>query len=388
MMTPLPVSDILSSLPLSTTSNPTATRVLLRSSAGGDEQYRAVLGECIVYDDASNSILWVDTYGKSIQELSLGGDGNMITYGPYPREVCAIALLSELAGRGDSESILEPPPPGSRDLLVAWKDGFQMCRVVAGSSEIVMELSEYSDGPETDENGTRLNDGRCDRSGRRFICGGYFAEQEGVSVAVYDVVGGRPFSVGGGSQAAIAALTHGEIDGLDMPDLCVTNSICFSPDGSMMYFADSPRQSIFVYDYKTDGGGGDSDDNDEDYVGDSVRLSNKRTVWSAPDGYVGGPDGSCVDAEGFIWNAVWRGGEAPGCVNRIDPKSGKIVCTVELPDNSSQTTCCCFGGPDLDVLFISSASHGREICEEPNAGSIYAVKLDVKGLHETKFTWD
>ena len=77
----LPVSDILSSPPLSAAiSNPTATRVLLEATAGtggdgyGHEYYRALLGECIVYDDTSNSILWVDIDGKSIHELSLNNE--------------------------------------------------------------------------------------------------------------------------------------------------------------------------------------------------------------------------------------------------------------------------------------------------------------------------
>eukprot|EP00978_Attheya_sp_CCMP212_P004748 scaffold10386_cov29-Attheya_sp.AAC.1 len=95
----LPVSDILSSPPLSAASNPTATRVLLQAAAtgtGGGPYYRALLGECIVYDDASNSILWVDIDGKSIHELSLldmttepqaaGGTTAVTTYGPYPKK--------------------------------------------------------------------------------------------------------------------------------------------------------------------------------------------------------------------------------------------------------------------------------------------------------------
>lgn len=387
-MAALPLSEILSSPPLVAASNPKATRVLLQSSANADTPYRAAVGESIIYDNTINAILWVDIDGKSIHELSLGESGNMVTYGPYSKKVCAISLLSQSVGEDVGDTGWTPPPPGTRDLLIAWEDGFQLCRVRAESSEISVELSEYSDGPETDENGSRLNDGRCDRSGRRFICGGFVPEHEGVSVAVYDVVGGKPFSFGSDSPKTVAALTHGEIEGLDIPDLRVANSTCFSPDGSQMYFADSPKRCIFAYDYNTNGGGGDSDDDDEEYVGDSIHLSNKRTVWSAQNDFVGVPDGSCVDAEGYVWNAVWREGLAPGCVNRIDPKSGEIVCTVGIPENSSQTTCCCFGGPDLDVLFISSAASGRTLDEEPYAGSIYAVKLDVKGLPESRFVWD
>lgn len=55
-----------------------------------------------------------------------------------------------------------------------------------------------------------------------------------------------------------------------------------------------------------------------------------------------------------------------------------------MPDSSSQVTYCCFGGPDLDVLFISIACVNGDIKKEPNAGSVYAVKLGVKWCLEKR----
>ena len=56
-----------------------------------------------------------------------------------------------------------------------------------------------------------------------------------------------------------------------------------------------------------------------------------------------------------------------------------------MPDSTSQITCCCFGGRDLDVLFISTAHVNRDKKIEPNAGCVYAAKLGVKGCLEKRF---
>eukprot|EP00816_Leptocylindrus_hargravesii_P000077 CAMPEP_0196826844 /NCGR_PEP_ID=MMETSP1362-20130617/93841_1 /TAXON_ID=163516 /ORGANISM="Leptocylindrus danicus, Strain CCMP1856" /LENGTH=177 /DNA_ID=CAMNT_0042207441 /DNA_START=1093 /DNA_END=1626 /DNA_ORIENTATION=+ len=161
-------------------------------------------------------------------------------------------------------------------------------------------------------------------------------------------------------------LSHWELDSVEMPDLEVTNSTCFSPDGQIMYFTNSPKQVIYSYRYDPANG----------------KCCEKKEVWKA---CVGVPDGSCVDAGGFIWNAVWRDGYGPGMVNRIDPRNGEVVYTVHMPDGTSQVSCCCFGGRDLDILFISTASVGRDGEKEPNAGGVYAVKLPFVGLPESRF---
>ena len=54
------------------------------------------------------------------------------------------------------------------------------------------------------------------------------------------------------------------------------------------------------------------------------------------------PDGSCIDAEGYVWNAVYAGGQAV----RYAP-SGEIDLAIDLP--VSHPTCCCFGGPEYRV---------------------------------------
>ena len=115
----------------------------------------------------------------------------------------------------------------------------------------------------------------------------------------------------------------------------VTNSICWSLDGKTMYLANSPSEQIHGYDYDAETG----------------NLSNKTLLYamrdaSKMDDFGCVPDGSVVDAEGYLWNAVWRDGQGPGMVQRIHPPTGAVVFTVHMPDGTSCVTWPCIGGPD------------------------------------------
>ena len=107
----------------------------------------------------------------------------------------------------------------------------------------------------------------------------------------------------------------------------VPNSIAWSPDGKTMYFADSPRHKIWAFDYR-DG-----------------EIANER-VFAAP--HPGFPDGSCIDADGCMWNAEYGAGR----VVRYTP-AGKVDRVLEVP--AKNPTCCCFGGTALDTLYITTA---------------------------------
>ena len=184
-----------------------------------------------------------------------------------------------------------------------------------------------------------------------FICGGYFGENPDAVMKVFQV------ELNDQNQ-----LVHSSI----VKQIQVTNSLSFHQTNRTMYLADSPTRQIYAHDYNKETG----------------EIDNKRLVYTES---LGVPDGSCCDAQGFLWNAVWRDGAGPSMVNRIDPNTGEIVFTVHMPDSTSQVSCCCLGGKDLDVLFITTAAVGRDGEKEPHAGGIYAAKVGFKGRKEGRF---
>ena len=144
----------------------------------------------------------------------------------------------------------------------------------------------------------------------------------------------------------------------------VPNSIAFSPDDRTFYFADTRAYTIWAFDCDLAEG----------------RSSNQRVFaqTSAP----ARPDGSCVDAEGFVWNAHFAG----ACLVRYTPDWARADRVVELPV-AHPTSRCCFGGERLDALFVTSASdplltgqRGSPVC-----GKLLSLDVGVRGLPEPAF---
>jgi sugar lactone lactonase YvrE len=196
---------------------------------------------------------------------------------------------------------------------------------------------------EPDQPENRFNDGRCDRRGRLWI-GTMDADIRQPSGSFYRV----------GPDRAITR---------QFGDVLVPNSTAFSPDDRTLYFADSPRHQILAFDFDVDAG----------------TISNRRVFVDLTHGS-GVPDGSCVDAEGFLWNAEFAGLR----LVRYAPDGG-VERTVEMP--VAHPTCCCFGGENLDTLYVTSASFPLPAAERQSslAGSLFSLRPGVRGLPEAEF---
>jgi sugar lactone lactonase YvrE len=199
--------------------------------------------------------------------------------------------------------------------------------------------------PESDQPHNRFNDGRCDRAGR-FWAGTMVAHPPR-----------RP-------SGALYRLSPTGACARIRPGVIIPNSLAWSPDGRTMYFADTVRELIWSFDYDLQSGD----------------MSNERVFadCAANPGY---PDGSCVDADGCLWNAEYGGGR----VVRYTP-SGKIDRVIELPVQNP--TCCCFGGARFDTLYITTAAQElkeKDLEKQPLAGSLLAVNPGSSGLPESRF---
>lgn len=172
----------------------------------------------------------------------------------------------------------------------------------------------------------------------------------------------------GSDEASIGAVYHyraGELTTLKS-GIKIPNATCFSPDGRIAYWTDTPTKKIMQV--ATDPATGLP-------IGEWTLFADV----SEGRGY---PDGAVVDSEGFLWNAKWGG----SCVVRHAP-DGSIDRVVELP--VSQVTCPAFGGPDLKTMFITTAAktlNAEQLAAEKHAGSLFAIDLDIAGLPEAVIT--
>jgi sugar lactone lactonase YvrE len=91
---------------------------------------------------------------------------------------------------------------------------------------------------------------------------------------------------------------------------------------------------------------------------------------------MGGPDGMTIDAEGKLWVAHWGG----SMIGRWDPETGELIARIEVP--APNVTSCAFGGPDLNILYITTAGGDdpKMLEKYPLAGSVFRAYPGVKGV--------
>ena len=165
------------------------------------------------------------------------------------------------------------------------------------------------------------------------------------------------------------------------PDLTITrveqgiicsNGPCWSPDSRTFYFADTFAQEMWAYDYDLTTG----------------TLKNKRT-FATSNTEAGFFDGSTVDAEGCVWNAMVIGGE----LIRYTP-DGEVERRIGMPVKN--VTSLCFGGENLDEIYATSmarvshpATHvhfARQVQPQFGAGSVFRIRgLGIRGCAEPRF---
>ncbi len=145
-------------------------------------------------------------------------------------------------------------------------------------------------------------------------------------------------------------------------DITIANTICWSPDAKIMYTTDTVTGVIFAYDFDLAAGA----------------ITNKRDFARFDRGH---PDGSTVDADGYLWNARWDG----SCVVRFAP-DGTVDRVIEVP--AAQVTNCTFGGDDMSTLYITTARYGlgdNDLKDTPEAGNIFAYQTGVRGRPDNRF---
>lgn len=284
---------------------------------------RCELGECVLWCERRGALFWTDI--TSARLWMHAPDSGVTRHWNLPERLGCFSLCDD--GR----------------LLLGLAKGLYLTDV-EGAQDDTLTLKQVAE-IERERDDTRINDGRCDRHGN-FVFGTK-NERDNTTIGSY-----YQFSFARGLRR------------LALPAAAIPNSICFSLDGRTMYFCDSLVPEILCCDYQAD----------------LASVSNVRR-FARVDAEGASPDGSIIDAEGFLWNAQW--GAARVVRYRPDGSVERI-----LPIPAKNPSCCTLGGPNFDELYVTTAREDMtmdELMRMPHAGGLYRLPIaDVRGLPEDR----
>ncbi|MCB0326131.1 MAG: SMP-30/gluconolactonase/LRE family protein [Bdellovibrionales bacterium] len=270
------------------------------------------LGEGVLWDELRHRLLWTDILKKKLCYKSWESPDWVSI--EVSERLCSMALVE-----GQDEM-----------LLCAFESGLAFMDLATQKIEWIEKIDQ--------EKGVRLNDGRVDRQGRFWV--GSMGEGERTSEKL----------------GKLYCLDRGHLK-VHMDGIGIANGLSWSADGRRMYFADSFIHMIECFEFDPKLGA----------------LGDAKSLVKTDDQVF--PDGSCVDREGFLWNAQWGSAR----VVRYDHE-GIENYSVKFP--TSQVSCPCFVGPDLSFLAVTSAREGMkqaQLDQEPHAGNLFLVKTPFQG---------
>ncbi len=224
-------------------------------------------------------------------------------------------------------------PQTDSTAVVALEDGIYIQNTKNGS---LIRLSNVeANVPEN-----RFNDGKCDPNGNLWVGSMHLAEKEPLA-KLYKIAPN-------GTATAM------------LDNITISNGIVWTKDAKTMYYIDTPTANIRAFDFDVE----------------TSTISNERVAVEVPTA-LGYPDGMAIDENDNLWVGMWNG----NAVVCFDPKSGKMINRIEVPAHN--VTSCAFGGPNLDILYVTSATVDmteEEKAQFPLAGSVFKVIPGVKGV--------
>jgi sugar lactone lactonase YvrE len=268
--------------------------------------FELAIGESPVWDSSRQCLWFVDILAPAIYEFE-PTSGRLHTH-KMPAAIGSLGLAK-----------------GGR-LIVALRTGVYFYDPESRSFDFLVH-------PEPDMPANRLNDGKVGPDGCFWVGSMHEAVPRSPTGSLYRVSPDGSFSK--------------VLDGIN-----VSNGLAWSPDGNIMYHADS-RGDVRAYDFDVK----------------TSKLSGMRVLLT-PTENEGLADGAAVDAEGYYWSA----GVTASCLNKIS-STGDIVAKVALPVLAP--TMPCFGGCDLRTMFVTSLTATRGGRHDP--GTLVSLEMDVPG---------
>lgn len=281
-----------------------------------------ICGEAATWSADENCVYWVDINRFLVHRIDVTSDA--VTSHLFDEPVVALSLTTRddtlLVALGSKLNLLDVETDQRQDLGVT----------LPGSPAV------------------RFNDGRTDPNGVFWI--GSMGNNVGSQGENFDVTDGLGklyrYAAGGPLEEVEAGIG-------------IANTLCWSPDKSTFYFGDTLKNEIrrYFFDVATSS------------IGEGeIHFSGFER---------GFPDGSTIDVDGYIWNCRFGG----GCIVRIAP-DGSVDRVIEMPVKNITT--CCFGGTDLSMLYVTTASVMKDDSDRL-AGSLFAIETQTRGLPENRF---
>lgn len=266
------------------------------------------LGEGVLWRESDHTIWWTDIQSCRLHRLDWPSLHHQVF--ETPERLCSFGFVE------------------STDdwLIAAFDRGFALFAPASGEIR-------WLDCPAELDDGRRLNDGRVDPSGN-FWAGSM-------------IEGGDADR----TQTGLYRLAANGTSRLVQTGLEISNGLNWSRDGSIMYYSDSPSQTIYRTRCSQDG----------------TRLLDTAPFTQMDEGY---PDGAAVDVDDCYWSAVWSAGK----LVRYTP-DGAPVTSIALP--APHLTCLSFGGDDMSFMFVTSAREGlsdSQLSAAPASGSLFILK--------------
>lgn len=292
------------------------------------------LGEGPHWDSQTNSLFFVDIFGKSIHKYT--PSNGKFTEAKFDKHV---SLIVPVEGAPNKFIISL-----NREIVLITWDGT--------SSKIsdVKKIAEVDSKQDVDDN--RFNDGKCDPSGR------LWAGTMGV-----EPVNGQVAP----NKGSLYSLEKNNEIKTHLTPVSISNGLAWNLELKKFYYIDSPERKVFQFDFDVEKG----------------TISNQKTIFTFDRHDIPGfPDGQAIDRDGNLWIAVFNGYR----VVKIDPRRPEtLLQTIDIP--AKQVTSVAFGGKNLDELYVTTASftiNGEEL-KPPNHGALYRVTgVKAKGVDGVK----
>lgn len=227
-------------------------------------------------------------------------------------------------------------PRAEGGLAAATRDGFALIDR-QGIVDLIAPINEHDPS-------MRMNDGKCDRAGRFYASTMTFTGEE--------------------PRGQLLRLDADRSVHMQAENLHIGNGLAWSSDDRTFFFTDTMSMRVDAYDV-------------DPTTGD---LSKRRQAFDIDPSH-GQPDGFCIDDEGALWIAMWKG----SAVRRYAP-DGELLAIVHLP--VSNVTCPAFGGSNYDELFITTAAptfSGLPDAEQLG-GAVFRLRPGISGPPPNAFT--